>query len=48
MSEDALIRTDEGWRFASRYLAQRTLGRPACFSGRIVDFSALDSSPLFG
>jgi ketosteroid isomerase-like protein len=45
--DDRLIRTDAGWRFARRYLAPRTLGRPTSFTGRTVDLSVLSESPLF-
>ncbi|MDO8364768.1 MAG: nuclear transport factor 2 family protein [Actinomycetota bacterium] len=46
MYEDHAIRTAQGWRFASRYLAPRTLGRPASFTGRIIDLGVLSDSPL--
>ncbi|MGD9703688.1 MAG: nuclear transport factor 2 family protein [Acidimicrobiia bacterium] len=47
--DDEAVRTDAGWRFASRYLAPRTLGRPTGFTGRVIDLGgALQDSPLFG
>jgi hypothetical protein len=46
--EDEAIHTDQGWRFASRYLAPRTLGRPTGLTGRVLDLSILQESPLIG
>lgn len=47
--DDQAIRTEEGWRFASRFLAPRTLGRPTFFTGRVIDLGGtLQGSPLFG
>ncbi|HUF96811.1 MAG TPA: nuclear transport factor 2 family protein [Ilumatobacter sp.] len=46
--EDEATRTDQGWRLASRYLAPRTLGRPTGLTGRVLDLSILEGSPLHG
>ena len=46
--DDEATRTDDGWRFASRYLAPRTLGRPTGLNGRVLDLSILQDSPLSG
>ena len=46
--DDEAVRTAEGWRFAVRNLVPRTLGRPASFTGRVIDLAPLDDSPLFG
>jgi len=46
--DDEAVRTDAGWRFASRSLAPRTLGRPTGLTGRVIDLSVLQDSPLFG
>lgn len=46
MYEDHAVRTAAGWRYASRYLAPRTLGRPTSFTGRIIDLGVLSESPL--
>src|SRR3954449_817400 len=35
--DDDVRRTDEGWRFASRYLTPRTMGRPTSFGGKVHD-----------
>ena len=43
--DDQAIRTDEGWRFASRYLAPRTLGRPTFFTGRVIDLGGRSRTP---
>ncbi len=39
--EDECVRTAEGWRFARRMLAPRTMGRPEGLSGRVVPLDAL-------
>lgn len=44
--DDEAVRTAEGWRFAVRNLVPRTLGRPTSFTGRVIDLSPLDDSPL--
>lgn len=44
--DDHAVRTADGWRFASRSLVPRTLGRPSTFTGKIHDLGMLADSPL--
>jgi len=46
MYEDHAVRTAEGWRYASRLLVPRTLGRHSNFTGRVIDLGVLSDSPL--
>jgi hypothetical protein len=46
--EDRAVRTSEGWRYASRYLAPRTMGQPSGLTRKVHDLGVLTDSPLFG